>query len=203
MMTIGRFVPAKGLHVLIDAVALLDPPVRTGLVLHLVGNQHVSDPEYLAQIRSRIRAHGLDAHVEFHDGISAAELWTMYERAHMVISPSFHEGFCVPIVEGYLSGCRAVVTDAGNLPDLVIPPDPVVPAGDAEALAAAITRVGAEIEAGRWHRRSTIQQHTARYDPVRVRERLAQRIRGVGPSAGRGDHSTRHVGRSVTSPSVS
>ncbi len=55
--------------------------------------------------------------------------------------PSFHEGLCVPVIEGYAAGCRAIGTTAGNLPYIVFPPDPVVAPGDPPALADAIERV--------------------------------------------------------------
>ena len=52
------------------------------------------------------------------------------EDADVVISTSFHEGLCVPLIEGYAAGCRAIGTTAGNLPYVVFAPDPVVPPGD-------------------------------------------------------------------------
>ncbi len=61
-----------------------------------------------------------------------------YERADVLVSPSLHEGLCVPVIEAYAAGCNVVGTDAGNLPYVVQPPDPVVPAGDPDALAEAI-----------------------------------------------------------------
>ncbi len=64
------------------------------------------------------------------------------------MSTSFHEGLCVPVLEGYAFGCRAIGTTSGNLPFLVQPPDPCVPAGDAPALAAALVDVAADILAG-------------------------------------------------------
>lgn len=145
LVSVGRMVPAKGAAVLVDAVARLDEDLRARTTLHLVTNRALSDPAHVALVESRIDRLGVRSMVRIHDDVSDAQLWDLYERAHVVVSPSFHEGLCVPVIEGYLAGCRAIGTDAGNLPFVVLAPDPVVPVGDPEALAAAITDVVADL----------------------------------------------------------
>ncbi len=86
--------------------------------------------------------------VEFVDNASERELWKLYDWADVVVSPSLHEGLCVPIIEGYLAGCRAVGTDAGNLPNVVMKPDPIAKAGDAKSLSAALEFIVDEIATG-------------------------------------------------------
>ena len=135
LLVVGRLVPAKGIHVAVDAIGRLDADVRDRVRLTIAGNVALSDrdlrrgppPDACARLQ-------MDDVVTIVDNPSRDDLWHLYERSHVVVSPSFHEGLCVPIIEGYLAGCRAIGTDAGNVPFAVQPPDPVVPAGDADAL---------------------------------------------------------------------
>ena len=77
------------------------------------------------------------------------DLWNLYEEADVVVSPSLHEGLCIPIIEGYLAGCRAIGTDAGNLSYVVCHPDKVARANDSGSLADVIETTLDEIRAAR------------------------------------------------------
>ena len=90
--------------------------MRDRVRLTIAGNVALSDATYVADVRRRVRETAMDDVVTIVDNPSRDELWHLYERSHVVVSPSFHEGLCVPIIEGYLAGCRAVGTDAGNVP---------------------------------------------------------------------------------------
>jgi glycosyltransferase involved in cell wall biosynthesis len=148
LLTVGRLVPPKGADVLIDAMRLLAEPIRHRVHLRLASNSVLSDAGYRLHLEHQISESNLDGTVEFVDDASEPALWELYEWADVVVSPSLHEGLCVPIIEGYLAGCRAVGTDAGNLPNVVIPPDPIARAGDPESLAAALEFIVGEIAAG-------------------------------------------------------
>jgi hypothetical protein len=76
--------------------------------------------------------------VSFAGELSDGALAAVYARAHALIIPSFHEGFCVPVVEALSAGCFVIATDAGNLPELVGKFGAIVPAGDIAALGAAL-----------------------------------------------------------------
>jgi glycosyltransferase involved in cell wall biosynthesis len=148
LLTVGRLVPAKGLHVLVTALAEVPDDVRARLTLTIAGSVQLSDTDYVADLRRQIIANGLAGLVAIVDDPDDAELAALYGRSHVVVSPSFHEGLCVPVIEGYMAGCRAIGTTAGNLPFVVHAPDPVVAAGDPAALAKAITQVAGELLAG-------------------------------------------------------
>ncbi len=143
LLTVGRIVPAKGLSTLVDALAIAERQTERPVRLIVAGNSTLSDPTFLDVTRRQITDLGLTDRVDIVLDIDDEQLWGLYEWAEVVVSPSLHEGLCVPIIEGYIAGCRAIGTDAGNLPYVVRPPDPVVPAGDASALAAAIVAVAA------------------------------------------------------------
>ena len=143
LLSVGRMVPAKGVHVLLDALQLLHDEVLAGIRVCVVSSTTFSSEEYRTAVEERLHAMRpavADA-VRFSVSPSAATLMRMYSNSDVVVSTSFHEGLCVPLIEGYAAGCRAIGTTAGNLPYIVFPPDPVVPPGDPAALADAIERV--------------------------------------------------------------
>lgn len=148
LLSVGRLVRPKGADVLIEALRLLSTHTRHRIRLRLASNSVLSDAEYRSQLELQINESGLTDIVEFVDNASERELWELYDWADVVVSPSLHEGLCVPIIEGYLAGCRAVGTNAGNLPNVVIAPDPIAQAGDSESLAKALEFIVDEIAAG-------------------------------------------------------
>ena len=148
LLTVGRLVPAKGVHVLVEAVAMLPPHVRANIHVTIAGNLALSDERYVTDVRDSISNSDLDDTIELKDDPSPLELAELYARAHFVVSPSFHEGLCIPVIEGYLAGCRAIGTTAGNLPFAVFSPDPIVPVGDIAALATAIGEVADQVLSG-------------------------------------------------------
>jgi glycosyltransferase involved in cell wall biosynthesis len=117
--------------------------------LSVAGNLGLSSTEYSDGIADKITTHGLGSRVRLVGQPSDVELWGLYEEADVVVSPSLHEGLCIPIIEGYLAGCRAIGTDAGNLSYVVCPPDKVARANDSESLADVIEATLQEIRAAR------------------------------------------------------
>jgi glycosyltransferase involved in cell wall biosynthesis len=137
ILYVGRIAPAKGLHDLIPAVAqarLLRGEVR----VTIAGNTTWTDPAYLARLRESIVRHGLADVVHFVGRIDDAERERLLHTAHILVVPSYHEGFCRPVVEGLRAGCVPLVYDAYNLPHIAAGLGRVVPTGDIGALAAAM-----------------------------------------------------------------
>lgn len=144
VLYVGRFAPAKGLHDLVEAVARLP----RGLVkVTLAGNTTWSAATYLDHVRSLIAQHGLSECVNFVGTVDDAERERLFREAHILAMPSYHEGFCRPVAEGFRAGCVPVVYDAYNLPLIANHLGRVVPTGDVDALAAAIGEVAAAIPA--------------------------------------------------------
>jgi len=150
LLTVGRRVPAKGLHVLLDALGQVPGEIRSNVHLTIAGSSTFTAPGYIASLHELIDRYDLDSLVEFVDEPTDEELWLLYCASDVVVSCSFHEGLCVPIIEGYSVGCRAIGTTAGNLPFVVQRPDPCVDPGDphslAEAIAAMVESVGRATE---------------------------------------------------------
>ena len=148
LLTIGRLVQAKGVEVLIDAFGFAVQQSKTPMRLSLMGNSALSDVDFLVQLQRRIDEFGLNEIVELVTDADDTAVWDALATADIVVSPSLHEGLCVPVIEAYIAGCRVIGTDAGNLPYIVQHPDPIAPAGDAAALAAAIVGLATELSTG-------------------------------------------------------
>ncbi len=153
ILTVGRFVPAKGVHVLVAAVAMLNTELRGRVRVVLAGNAAFSDAPYLREIEAQIADEQLADTIRIVLNPNDSELAVLFEQADVLVSPSFHEGLCVPVIEAYAHGCRAIGTDAANLPYLMTEEDSVVACGDAAALSHAILD---ELAKGKKHTRTPV-----------------------------------------------
>jgi glycosyltransferase involved in cell wall biosynthesis len=146
ILAVGRLVPEKGFHDLIDAFARLDG--RRKLVL--VGAADHED-DY---------ARGLLAHaserVIFAGKVDRDALDVLYRNAERFVLPSYHEGLPIAALEA--AGCSAptLLSDIPANRDLGLSPDCYFPVGDIDALRrkldepADIMRVDAEAIARRF-----------------------------------------------------
>lgn len=150
VLYIGRIVPSKGLHDLIPAVAQANV-AQSGARVTIAGNTMWSDPSYVAHLRALITDYGLAEVVHFAGRIDDAERDRLFHEAHILAMPSYHEGFCRPIVEGLRAGCIPLAYDAYNLPHIVAGLGRVVPTGDVGALAAAMRDVVQSLPASLRH----------------------------------------------------
>lgn len=175
LLYVGRFVEAKGLDDLLDAVARL-PPSLGAVSLVLAGSTTFSDPTVLDRLDARIPSAPAHVDIRIVSDPSDDELAELYRRAHVFVSSSRHEGFCIPVIEALAGGCDVVVTDAGALTDTVGGCGTVVPAMDPEAMAAAIGDTIASLraeptEADR-RRRDLVLAHLRRFDADSFTERF-------------------------------
>jgi glycosyltransferase involved in cell wall biosynthesis len=117
LMYVGRFVSAKGIMDLVKAVHAFRGKVSVPVRLDLVGSATFSDPSYLAGLREFVTEHGLGDAVHFHHDIGDGELSKLLLAADALVIPSYHEGFCVPVIEAMACGCFVICSDAGALPE--------------------------------------------------------------------------------------
>ncbi len=138
---VGRGVAAKGLldgiNALGKAIAAGAPPVR----LSIVCNMMFSDQRYIARCRDAVAGLGLQDVVTFCGTVDDDGLGALYHKSHVLLIPSYHEGFCVPVIEALRAGCIPIGYAAGNLPDIVAGLGCLVPTGDIDALGASLTRL--------------------------------------------------------------
>lgn len=173
MVTASADQPLKGLAVLLRAFAMLLPS-HPGLRLLMIGRPRPGgDTERL------IARLGLGPHIDCEAGIATTELVRHYRESTVVVVPSLYEGFGLPAVEAMACGAALVSSDGGALAEVVGAGGVLVAAGDASALAAAISALLADparrVELGRRARerilerfcwRRAARQMTAYYQQV-------------------------------------
>ena len=152
VLAIGSTKPHKDLATLLRAFAQLAPR-RPDLRLLLVGAEPLG---YLGAASASAgagvppgRPPGVSqdvppdvrACVAFTGRVSDAELRALYAGASAFAIPSLYEGFGLPPLEAMALGAPVVCADAASLPEVVGDAALLFPAGDAGALAAALSRV--------------------------------------------------------------
>ena len=135
LIYIGRFVPSKGVIDLLEAASVVYEEGVTNFELHLIGNVAFSDASYLDAIKSFIGARPIGKNVRFLGEVEDEALRHCLQSADAFVIASYHEGFCVPILEAFQNECFVIAYDAGNIPDLVRGRGQVVRTGDVAALA--------------------------------------------------------------------
>jgi len=138
LVTVGTLATLyKAPRVLLDAVALC---VRDGMQVELTlvgGGKHQPDLEQQAA------GLGLDGHVRFLGQLpSSAAVRQELDRADLFVLPSFQEGLPRAMIEAMARALPAIGSTVGGIPEL-LPPEDMVPPGDAEMLARKIREVAA------------------------------------------------------------
>jgi glycosyltransferase involved in cell wall biosynthesis len=144
VLFISRIAPSKGTHDLVSAVARTRLPHQS-LRVYIAGNTAWADPSYLARLQDLIGKLGLEQVVRFIGTVGDEEREQLFHDAHILAMPSYHEGFCRPVVEGLRAGCVPLVYDAYNLPHVAARLGRVVSPGDIAALSLAMTELGSAI----------------------------------------------------------
>ena len=141
ILFVGRFVKSKGVLDLIEAMAHLSRANLVPIRLTLAGNMECSDPAYVEELHRKIAAHGLSQDVVWLGTVDEAMRDALYAQAHILAIPSYHEGFCKPVIEGLRAGCIPVGYASYNLPEIANGLGRMVPAGDVATLTEALRQI--------------------------------------------------------------
>lgn len=141
LLFIGRMVPSKGVLDLVQAIDLVRRRDCPRFRLRLAGNLEWSDPVYLQDVRKTVEATRLSDIVEFCGTVDDVTRGRMFHAAHILAIPSYHEGFCKPVIEALRSGCVPVGYAAYNLPSIASGFGRMVPPGQVDLLANALAEV--------------------------------------------------------------
>jgi glycosyltransferase involved in cell wall biosynthesis len=115
VLAVGRLVPVKRFHLLIDALAAVRPRVP-GLEAVIVGEGYEREA-----LEAVVRNRGADEWVSLPGRVSDEELLALYRRAWIVASTSAREGWGMTITEAAACGTPSVVTDIVGHRDAVVP----------------------------------------------------------------------------------
>jgi glycosyltransferase involved in cell wall biosynthesis len=139
IVTVGTMSqPYKAQDVLIDALAACR---RNGLDVRAI---LVGDGRHRAELERRASMRKVGDAVTFAGALPAGEaIRGMLDRANLFVLPSLTEGLPRALVEAMARGLPCVGSAVGGIPEL-LPPEDVVPPGDATALAAKIQAVLAD-----------------------------------------------------------
>jgi L-malate glycosyltransferase len=143
-LSVGRLAPNKALEHAVMALLVArahDDPTAT---LDLVGRSVV--PSYTRALQRFIAEAGLHQAVTFRGSLDEEALARAINEADVLVVPSAHEGFGLPVVEAMMLGLPVVANAAGALPDVVGEGGVLVDAADPWALAGAVTRVLSDAE---------------------------------------------------------
>lgn len=133
LLTVARLTPEKGIDVLIRAFAAASAEVQ-GLRLRIAGAGPLR-----GELEALARQQGVSESIEFLGFVSSPE--KLYADATCYVCASYTEGMPLSVLEAMASGLPIIATAVGSLPDIVggCRVGCLVPPGDAERLAAAIT----------------------------------------------------------------
>ena len=138
LAVVGRFVPIKGHDALLRALARVRQQLPE-VTLEIAGDGPL-EPE----LRATVSRLGLGERVSFLGRV--APPGPVFERAEVVVVPSFGEGFGMVVLEAMERGRPVVASDVGGLPEIVADGRTglLVPPSDPEAFAAAIVELAGD-----------------------------------------------------------
>ena len=139
VLYLGRFVRAKGIVDMLELVDRLLARGGGGIEVTLAGDPRFSDPEVVRAIEEKVQA-APPGSLELVLAPSDDVLAQLFDSTDVLVIPSFHEGYCVPVVEAFSFRRFVIAYDAGNLPNIVGGLGLLVPTGDVDALEEAVLR---------------------------------------------------------------
>lgn len=173
VLFVGRLVERKGIHYLIDAMAMLrkDLDVRVRIV---------GEGPMRAELEARARRSGVADVVDFAGFVGGTRLAREYAECDVFVLPAVPdakgdvEGLGVVLIEALAYGKAVVASEAGGIVDIVRHEDTglLVPPGDATALAGALERLIRHPELARSLGRAGREHVAADYSWSTIIERL-------------------------------
>jgi glycosyltransferase involved in cell wall biosynthesis len=138
LLCVAALIPRKGHGVLLRALSAV--PIREWR-LACVGSIE-RDSMTVRRFREDLRTLGLEDRVSLRGEVDEAALAHCYDAADLFVLATEYEGYGMAVAEAVARGLPVISTPTGAIPDLVgDTAGMLVPPGNAEALAAALTRV--------------------------------------------------------------
>ena len=137
IVCVGRLVPAKGQHILLNAFANL---VSRGYSMQLI---FVGDGPDRSSLEQSVMSLGLGEHVTFRGALNHDQTRTQLMQADIFALASFAEGVPVALMEALAMGIPTVSTYIAGIPELIRDgiDGILVPPSSVEALTQAIERI--------------------------------------------------------------
>ncbi len=117
LLTVGRVSPNKSHHELIEAFANYHYDYNLKSRLFIVGHEDDALLSYHGSLRVLVSQLRLEEAVFFTGQVSDETLKSYYLVAHVFLSTSLHEGFCVPLIEAMAMKVPIVTYGGSAIPD--------------------------------------------------------------------------------------
>jgi glycosyltransferase involved in cell wall biosynthesis len=137
VLFVGTLEPRKNLGALLDAWEALAQEMPSLPRLRIAGGTRPGSEEWI----ERLSRSPLKEHAEYVGYVNAAGRRSLYEGARLLVLPSHHEGFGLPVLEAMAFGIPVVASTAGALPEVAGDAAFLVAAENRRELIAAIRRV--------------------------------------------------------------
>jgi len=133
----GRLREVKGVHVLLEGIAMLNT-LQPDTAFHLLV---AGDGDALPGLKEQAHTLGLDDNVEWLGLID--DTVSFFKSIHLYVQPSFAEGLPNSVMEAMVEQRAVVASDIGGNNDLITDQENglLFPAGDASALATQLSRL--------------------------------------------------------------
>ncbi|WP_394220691.1 glycosyltransferase family 4 protein [Alteromonas gracilis] len=125
VLAVGRLVPEKGFHDLVEAFK----QSSTSAKLCIVGDADHQD-EYSKNLRK-----SSGSNIAFAGRRSGNELKALYQHASIFVLPSYHEGLPIVALEAISAGCAVLLSDIAPNVDIEAPSDCYFGVGNVSQLA--------------------------------------------------------------------
>jgi glycosyltransferase involved in cell wall biosynthesis len=140
LLFVGRLAPNKRVPLLVGALARLrdlHPPVHAVVI----GDTSDLYQETVNDCRARAAELGVSDRVHFLGQVPEDRLLDAYRSADVLVMPSVHEGFCIPVAEAMACGLPVAAARAAALPETIAGAGLSFRADDVEDLARQVRRV--------------------------------------------------------------
>ncbi|MFJ7440047.1 glycosyltransferase [Methylorubrum thiocyanatum] len=148
MMYCGRFAQSKGLDHLFEALTLASSKIAGHLELVLAGSVQFSDSTYMSKLKMYMDNLPDNISARFVTNSTNEEICALYTKVNILVLPSLHEGFGMPVAEALIARTPVICSDAGALPEVSAGFGCIYQAGNIQALSEAIVNVYSADRAG-------------------------------------------------------
>ena len=116
LLFVGRFVPYKGIELLLRALAIASK--RCQVRLDFVGSGDSVYARYCAELTDSL---GLNEVVRFRPNVPREELPRMYQEADIFCFPTLCDTYGIALLEAMSAGCAVIASDTGGAGEIVAP----------------------------------------------------------------------------------
>lgn len=114
-LSVGRIAPNKAVEDIIRLFHIYRNHLNPQAHLYLVGSLGIQS--YVKALQELVTALDLTTHVTFSGRVSDSQLKTYYQNAHLFVSASLHEGFCVPLIESMFFELPILARNSTAMPE--------------------------------------------------------------------------------------